>query len=460
MKPFEKHPTDGVPAIIRKDLPYMSPLSILAAFVVLTCFMGIARPQRCFSLTLEEAVSLAKENLPSLKGSKLKLDSTEALYDASLAPYLPSLDASTAQEKHDINSREFDLSTYDVTLSYVLFDGGKRKANRNIAKLNRDIDKEGLDTGYLDLRFNVQTAFFTSMARKEILEERKIQLQDAGKDYEVAHGRHALGAAKLSDVLQASVRLEQAKFNRVQAEGDWKKSVAELNSLLGKPLEAACDLQGSLDFQLNMPDVDRLSKAVLQRPEIKQAQNSVDVSKSNKALETAAFFPVITAKVSYSKSEGSFFGGLSSSGSSSSSLSSAGEDRSVGLQATWNIFELGKYYRRKSSDFQIHVSREKLNETVRQLLLDLRKAHEDYLTTSQNVAVALEQLKQAEYNYARAFGEYKVGKADILSLVQAESLLAGAREQRTTSRLNLILAKALLERATGLEKLDELSTEP
>ena len=56
----------------------------------------------------------------------------------------------------------------------------------------------------------------------------------------------------------------------------------------------------------------------------------------------------------------------------------------------------------------------------------MRKSYEDFITTSRNVKVADEQLKQALQNYDQAFGEYKVGKGDILSVVFAETLLAQA----------------------------------
>jgi outer membrane protein TolC len=70
--------------------------------------------------------------------------------------------------------------------------------------------------------------------------------------------------------------------------------------------------------------------------------------------------------------------------------------------------------------------------------------------------VAIEQDKQAQQNYDQAFGEYKVGKGDILSLVFAETLLSQAREQMVSSALNLYLSKALLERTAGIESLDGL----
>ncbi len=396
-----------------------------------------------YALTLDEAISLAKNNLPSYKASLIKVRSTEALYNASLAPYLPSLDASTSQKRLYTN-KEFSARTYDLTLSYTLFDGGKRRANRDIAELNLNIDREDARKNLLELEYNIKTAFYTAIAQKETVEQRKIQLQDAQKDHEVAEGRYKFGVAKLSDVLQASVRLEQARYNLIQAEGDFKKALSELNSLIGKSLDSQYDITGSLDIDIKLPDRNKLSDIALQRPEIKQAENSMEISKSNKSLANSAFYPSLQLSTSYSKTEGGAF------------RTSFPEEKTAGITATWNIFELGKFFKQKSSEFEKGVSAEKLNDLKRKVLLDVYKTYEDFATASNKLKVAEQQLKQAEHNYSQAFGEYKVGKADILSLVQAESLLSNAREQLISSKLNLILSKTLLEKVTGVESLEAI----
>jgi outer membrane protein TolC len=402
-----------------------------------------------YALTLDEAISLSKETLPFYKASTMRARSAEALYNASLGPYLPSLDASTVQQRFYTSPDEFSTSSYDVTLSYMLFDGGNRKASRNIARYNFDIGKEDNRRSLLDLEFNVKTAFYTSIARKDTLEQRKIQLQDAQKDYEVAEGRYKFGVAKLLDVLQASVRLEQAKFALVQAEGEFKKAVLELNSLIGKPLDSHYEIEGSLDIEVKLPDRNILSDVVLQRPEIKQAEYSLRIAENNKSISLSTFYPLISTNASYQKTSGGIRG-------LATGQDAIAEEKILGLTATWNIFELGKFFKAKSSEFEKGVSLESLNDLKRQLLLDVNKAYEDLITASNNLQVAQQQLRQAEQNYSQAFGEYKVGKADILSLVQAESLLASAREQFTNSRLNLILARVLLERTVGIEKLESL----
>lgn len=422
---------------MRRDIKYKQLVFAIISFLL---FLS----QTSYSLTLDEAMSLAKETLPSYRATLIKTKSTEALYNASLGPYLPSLDASSSQKRLYTSQQEFSTRTYDLTLSYILFDGGNRKANRNIARLNFDISKEELRKSLLDLEFNVTVAFYTVIAQRETLEQRKVQLQDAQKDYEVAEGRYKFGVAKLLDVLQASVRLEQARFNVVQAEGEFKKALSELSSLMGKPLDSQYDIQGSIDLEIKPPDREKLSQAALQRPEIKQSEDSLKITENNKSLVLSTFFPTFSVNASYLKTGGGVF------------RTTFPEEKIADLTATWNIFELGKFFKLKSSGLEKDVSSEQLNDLKRQILLDVHKTYEDFITASNNLKVAQQQLKQAEHNYSQAFGEYKVGKADILSLVQAESLLATAREQLISSRLNLIVSRSLLERIAGIERLEFL----
>lgn len=399
------------------------------------------------ALTLDEAITLAEENLPSYKASLTRIKSTEALYNASLGPYLPSLDLSVSFKRQFLSQGVFNSRNYDISLSYTLFDGGKRRANRNIAKLNLDIDYEESKKNLLDLQFNVKVSFYTVLAQKEILEQRKIQLKDAEKDYEVAEGRYKFGVAKLSDVLQASVRLEQARFNLVQAEGDFKKSLSELNSLIGKDLQSFYELEGKLYSEFTLPDRKPLFDLVMKRPEIIQAEKSIRIAENNIFLSNSAFYPSIALNAIYSKTGGDF-----------RTTSFIGDEEKVAsISFTWNIFELGKFFRQKSSRFEKEVSNDNLNEIKRTLILETNKVYEDLVTNLNKIRVAEQQLKQAEYNYSQAFGEYKVGKADILSLIQAESQLSNAREQLISSKLNFVLTKSLLEKVTGVYLLESLN---
>ena len=408
-------------------------------------------PASSLALSLEDAIALARANLPAYLAQASRVGSFEARYKATLGLYLPSIDFSGNTTSHNTSGPNYSSNVYDVTASLNLFDY-KRGPTRDISRYDLNSEQEGLRKSLLDLQFVVKSSFYTVLASRSILEQRKLQLDSARKNYEVAEGRRKLGVAKLSDVLQVSVRLEQARFNLVQSEGTLQKSLAELSSLIGRPVGGADELRGDLIFDMPLPDEELLLKAQMRRPEIIQAELAVKRADSNQSLATGDYLPVISGNLTYSRSDDTISNAIPP-------FVNPLEDRSAALMASWNLFEFGKFYRSKAASIDILTSGENLKETKRVLQLDLRKSYEDFVTASRNVKVALEQDRQAQQNYDQAFGEYKVGKGDILSLVVAETLLSQAREQMVSSALNLYLSKALLERTAGIESLEQLSAD-
>jgi outer membrane protein TolC len=416
--------------------------------------MSALQPGGLSALTLDEAIGLAKSNLPAYQAQASRVQSSEALYKASYGAYVPSIDATGAAIQRNVAGYDSSTNNFDLTASLRLFDY-KRGYNRDISRYNFNSEQEGLRRSLLDLEFNVKSSFYTTLANRGILEQRKIQLENARKNYEVAEGRRKFGVAKLSDVLQVSVRLEQARFNLVQSEGSLVKSLSELSSLIGTPVTDAGELQGVLTFDLALPDEKLLEQALLRRPEILQAELAVKRAESAEGISTGDFLPVVSGNLVYSRTDSS-----NPASSTTSFYGNPYEDRSAQLLASWNLFELGKIYRRKAASMDTLTAAKNYKETERSLRLDLRKSYEDFITASRNVKVADEQLKQALQNYDQAFGEYKVGKGDILSVVFAETLLAQAREQDVLAKLSLYLAKALLERVSGIERLEALPEGP
>jgi outer membrane protein len=401
-------------------------------------------PLSCFSLTINDAIDKAVSSFPGYKASSFKVESTKALYDASLGPYFPSLDASTDMSHHDNFIQDYYSRVYGITASYILFDGGKRSSERSISYQNLINDSEDRRKTLLDLVYNVRVSFYTAIAQKETIEQRRVQLDDAQKDVEVAKGRHKYGIVKLSDVLQASVRLDQARFNLVRAEGDYMKALSDLNSLIGEPLDNVAPLEGMLDSTIALPKRTVLYEIAYQRPEIKQAEAALKISELSSKRNLSQFFPVVSVSAAYTRTSGGLY------------QTYVPEDRTLGLRATWNVFELGKFFRQKAASINIDVSRENLDNVKRQIRLDVDKTYEDSLTAIKSLDVARQQLKEAEQNYSQAFGQYKLGTSDILSLVQAESLLANAREQFISSKLNVILTKVQLERLAGVESIETM----
>ncbi len=101
-----------------------------------------------------------------------------------------------------------------------------------------------------------------------------------------------------------------------------------------------------------------------------------------------------------------------------------------------------------SSD--IASAKYRLEEIKRTVGVEIIKAFKDYELSIQNVTLYGELVREAESNFEQAFGEYRVGKGDILALLQSERDLAKAKENfvGAISRANTTLAS--LERVAYL----------
>lgn len=410
-----------------------------ALSVILLLF---AFPSPSSGLTLNDAISMAKKAVPALRASNFQVESSQELYRSTLSPYVPSLDATYSHDRDLEAPRPRETERYDITVSYLLYDWGRRSADRHTGRINLETDMEFLKSALLDLELDVKTSYYTLLARKEILIHREIQLENAQKNLEITRGRFEIGVARRSEVLQASVRLEEARFQLTQAVAEVRKAVSELNSLIGLPLEQETVIEGTLDLRAVLPALELLNETALIRPEVRRAEYSVEVARQAGRRVTSEFLPTFSAAASYTKQNSA----------ASSSLSR--EDKGIGIRAVWNIFELGKVHRKRSTEFETRVNEENLNELKRLVLLEVYRVRQDLKQALDGIEVAKEQLTQAEDNYAQAFEEYKVGRGDILSLVQAETVLADARIQLTVSRLNSVLAKSSLERVVGTQSLD------
>lgn len=396
-----------------------------------------------FCLTLDEAVLLAIKNLPAFQAEQSRVASQEESYRASLSPYVPTVNASSGRSHEFDSMGHYYSQRSDVTLSYTLYDWGRRKANRSIAGLNLDTQQETLRGTYLELAYEVKSAFYTVIAGDQIVKQRQLELENAMKDHEVAEGRYTEGVAKRSDVLQASVRLEQARFNLTKSEGDLLKALASFNSLTGRPLEQGNDLEGVLSNDVLLPPWEALVPFADKRPEVLRAENIRRIYENDNRLITSEFFPTITVGSSYN------WDGLATP------TKSVTETGTAGVSATWNVFELGKFHRRKATLWKVRAAQADVEEIKRRIHLDIRTSYEDVSTATKNIVVAANQVREAEHNYAQAYGEYRVGKGDILSLVSAEAALARAREQHINARLDLALSKALLEKIAAVKSLDQ-----
>ncbi|MGQ9486079.1 MAG: TolC family protein [Desulfosoma sp.] len=398
-----------------------------------------------WALTLEDALRDALATHPEVKAAEQDLQARRALERSSLSPYAPSVDLLGSLDYISKGGLEDRRDQASLGAEYLLFDGGARFSERSAATMQRAQAEEALRAARLNVVRDVSEAFFLVLARSRIVAERTLQVEDARKDLEIAQGRYRLGVAMKSDVLQASVRYEESLYEKNSAEGELSTARATLWSLVGRPLEETEEIEGTLEYGGVLQDREVLLRMTeTQRPEVRLAQWAVALAAAQERKTLSPFLPRLTADAGYTS-----YGGTGA-------YAKLNDEKRVGLTASWNLFRLSKYYDRKAASAQLRAAQDRLSEAQRLGRLECHSRYDRALTARRNVDLARSVLVQAEHNYRQALGEYRVGKGDVLSLVRAESALGAARVRLQEALGNWNVSLVNLQRAVGLERLDEL----
>jgi outer membrane protein TolC len=409
----------------------------------MTFFILLLHAPITFSLTLENALKMAKDYYPVLQ-SRIKMSKqARDLYISSYDPYFPTISIGYNYRNafdttlHNITYNKIWDTQYSayVGATYRLFDGGFRRSKTKETYYAYKQTENDIDITENELAYSVKQAFYTAMAAERIYIVAKDTEQAAQRNYDLSLARRQEGIARFSDVTQAQVRLTQSKMDTVSAGKDMEKAFSNLNSLIGLPLDDKYVLEE--EFQTDIVDgaVDSLqSEALRRRAEVDKQLNELEIVKQTIKEQRSNFWPKVDFQIYYNWYD------------RDSHLDEHEAALSVG--ATFNLFDgLGRFYRVTAQKEALYASQKNLLEAKRSIKLEVNNAYKDIERSYANYQTALNLVKEGEVNYNQAFNEYKVGKGDIIALIQAEINLARSRITLIQQKMDYNIAVSSLEKA-------------
>ena len=132
-----------------------------------------------------------------------------------------------------------DIYNFGTTLNQPLFTGGLNLANYRSAKIGVDLSKESLETAKRDLVLQVRVGYFTILRAEKFLAVAEQQVKQFEAQFEVTKAFFDVGIVPKNDVLQAEVRLANARQQLVKAANDLATAKASFNILLRREINTA-----------------------------------------------------------------------------------------------------------------------------------------------------------------------------------------------------------------------------
>ena len=178
-----------------------------------------------------------------------------------------------------------------------------------------------------------------------------------------------------------------------------------------------------------------IEEARLRRPDLHAAAAQVKVAQANVDAVRASGKPSVSLTASTNQTSAA---GITSHGAS------FGVNLSVPLFAGF-----APTYRIRAAEAQVEAQTAQLERLRLQVALDVWTAYQNLTTATQSLRTTADLLNSAEQSERVALGRYKAGVGSILDVLNAQSALAGARQQRIQSTFNWNINRAALARAMG-----------
>lgn len=393
-------------------------------------------------LDLAAVVNIALCNNPQTREVWANSRAQAAQVGVTQSSYLPGLSASLAESQSTPGVRQRNLG---LNLSYLLYDFGARAANLESARQVLVSVNATQDNTVQSLFLAAVQAYYQTRATQAAFAAAVTSERAAQESFKAADARYLAGSAIPADKLTAQTAYSQATLNRITANGAMKIAQGTLANLLGLDANLAVLLvadsqsdetvrnENIRDFEQNVALL--IEAARRHRPDLLAAEATVKAAEATAEAARAAGKPTISMTAATSQTNSA---GINSQGSS------------LGLSFSVPLFSgYAPTYRIRAAEAQIETKKAQRERLRLQVALDVWTAYQNLLTATQNRRTTADLLSSAAQSERVAVGRYKAGSGIMLDLLNAQTTLASARQQRIQADLNWNISRATLAQSMG-----------
>ena len=276
-----------------------------------------------------------------------------------------------------------------------------------------------METAKRDLVLQVRVGYFNILKAEKFFDVAKQAVKQFEAQLEVTKAFFEVGIVAKNDVLQAEVRLANARQALVKAENDLATAKASFNILLRReintPLEVV-DILGYKAFPLTFEQ--SLEEALRQRPEIKTAQLNIDQAKENVKVARSGFFPTISLNGAYNR--------LSDAVGLDGDLRS--EAWTVQALATFTLWNWGNTaFKVGENKVKVTQAEDSKTQLIESITLEVKNDYLNMLVAEKNIRVAETAIEQAEENLRMNEERYKYQVATQTDVLDAVTLTSSGQ---------------------------------
>jgi multidrug efflux pump subunit AcrB/outer membrane protein TolC len=350
---------------------------------------------------------------------------------------IPGLGAFPTQTTSFRQGSDFLFFT-NTTLGQPLTQVLKIREATRVATADRRISEAGLRKAESEVTLGVNQLYCGLLAARA--QAKALEAEIAARTEALRESREAVTAGNSLEVavIGARAALLQSRQALLTAENQISDLTAELDDLLGLPLDTELELA---DVPVSTGAVasreQYLQAALAGNPEVEAAKETVRKARAGVAAARYEYIPDLGAFARYTYQNGVPF--------------VTHNNATVGLQMNWKIFDWGK--RRGvvgQREAQLEQAEANLQRLKDRLSVDVEKAYRKLERTRLMIEVATEALALRRENERLSGNQLRSGVASEAKNAEAAAAARKAEADEVQAHLAYALAQAELARAVGV----------
>ena len=412
-------------------------------------------------LTLDQSIKIALDKNTQVLSAKEKLNVSGARVNQAMGSVFPSisLDSSFGKSYQQPLSitipgmaapittspdEAAEITTYSFSLRQPIFMGGKlllgiKITNNSYLAALQDYKKVKNDVVY-----NVVSTYYEYLKSKKMIEVVNSSMIALKKHLQQVELFYNSGISTQVDLLRTQTELANMRNMQIQVENGLELVSISFNSLLGYDISSDVFLSSDISqtFESAASYAQLLEKAYNNRPDFISFKLGKAIAEDTVGLNTGNLLPNI------------FFVG--STGRTTTNYPSSNTKYDLGswhllFSGSWTLFDgfinINKIAEAKATAQSLKEQEESIKDAI---ALDLRAAYLNFSSAKERLSAAeyAESLAEKTLKYAELNFSSNVGTS--LSVLDAESALLQAQANYWTALYDVKIAKAKIDKATGL----------
>lgn len=398
---------------------------------------------------LADIYAQALQNDPQLKSALASSQANQQAAPIAKANLLPQINLqANASDINTDSGRDYNSQAYTLSLSQPLFDAaswygfkqGEEQSEQ--AKLQYGQAQQGLilrvTTAYLDV-LRAQTALEVNRAQERAIKRR---LDQVNAQFEV-------GLIAITDVQEAQASYDNARVDRIEAEGALDNSFEAIERLTARPFGDIDVLADDYPVENLVPADSQpwLEKAWQGNFDLRIANASIDIQRNSLKATRAGHLPTVSVGATHNSTNGNSFD------------DSTSDTTTLMLSVDVPLFS---GYRTTSqsnqAQYQLDATHQDREDTLRSVTQQTRSLLRNLRTNVQSVAARAQSIKSSATALKATEEGFKVGTRNVVDVLQAEQTLYQSQRDYANARYDYVQNLFTLKQQVGTLNPDDIQS--